>query len=186
MTDQIDAPKIETPEDKKAKKYAEHNARVQNAKDEVARLAKEEAAFMDGMKPQQIDLLKKATDKSKVEGVSYTDLAETDRTISKTVDGKEVQVKKKVDAPIPTQPPWTTWSGFMVLRPTSSLKERFVEKCGAIAIKADGTPVEGNENAYAFAGFWTAPENWFNIADEANAAREARKALEKAKAAKAS
>jgi len=143
--------------EKKVRLREVHNTNVQLAKAEAEAAAKAEAEFIKGMKQSQINELKKKTDTSKVAGVTYIDLLETERSFHIMVDGKETQVKKKLDAPIATSLPWTTWSGFLILHPTSPLKERFVKECGAIPINADGTEATDATKAYAFAGYWTDP-----------------------------
>lgn len=133
------------------------NERGQKAKEEAARIANVEAECTKLMSPKQINELKRMADKSKVAGVSYTDIPETERAINRVVNGKDTTSMEKVPAPIPTHPPWTTWSGFMIVPSISPFVARFKNDCGAIAVNPDGTVAEDAKKAHAFAGFWTSP-----------------------------
>lgn len=83
---------------------------------------------------------------------------------------------------IPSAPPFTTWSGLLIVEPDSDYAERLLKKCGGTVMKEprvnklkelDGKNVKdenGNEILQSFgsegwiSGFWTAPEDWTEMA----------------------
>lgn len=73
---------------------------------------------------------KKAIESFKVNGVYYQEFQIED-------PGSKGRMLPRVGKDLPSQPPYTTWSGLMRCSPNSPLAVRLMEKCGGVAIGED-------------------------------------------------
>uniref|UniRef100_A0A6C0E6L5 Uncharacterized protein n=1 Tax=viral metagenome TaxID=1070528 RepID=A0A6C0E6L5_9ZZZZ len=83
---------------------------------------------------------------------------------------------------VPAAPPFTTWSGLLITPPDSVYAERLQKKCGGVIMtgplkrkmrEQDGKLIKDSNNQETLltiggdgwiSGFWTAPENWPEMA----------------------
>ena len=83
---------------------------------------------------------------------------------------------------VPASPPFTTWSGLLITPPDSVYAERLQKKCGGVIMteplkrkmrEQDGKLIKDSNNQDTLltiggdgwvSGFWTAPENWPEMA----------------------
>ena len=73
---------------------------------------------------------KKAIESFKVNGVYYQEFQVED-------PGSKGRMLPRVGNDLPSQPPYTTWSGLMRCSPNSPFAVRLMEKCGGVAIGKD-------------------------------------------------